>query len=271
MIRFFQLLLVLGLLLTGGPLTAAAEEAVPTQRVGQPLVIREIYIPGAEVKPKPRRDREPPLVVRILEVKPAKDGFRYDFEVQGLEPGKHDVARYLEGNDAVPAIPIEITTPLPPGLTRPHDLDKGELPRLGGYRTKMIVLGVLWFAGLAALLLFWKKKNPAGSGATGTVQATLAERLRPLVAGAAAGTLDTAGRAHLERLVIGHWRERLPEIAALSPAEAMTQLRSHPTAAPLLLALERWLHAPAGQGGEPDLDRLLAPYRETAAKPAVAA
>lgn len=254
--RSFLLLL----LLLGCGLLRAADESVPSQRVGQPLLLREIYLPGAEAKPTPRRDDKPPLVVRILEVRPAKDGFRYDLEVQGLEPGRHNVADYLSSDRALPEIPIEIVTPLPPGLPSPHPIAQGELPRLGGYRTRMIVLGALWVAGFVGILL-WKKKAAATDAAEQTGGEPLAERLKPLVTGAADGTLDTAGRARLERLLIGYWRERLPEIAALSPAEAMARLRHHPEAAPLLQALERWLHAP-GWGETPaDLETLLAPYR----------
>lgn len=236
--------------------------AVPSQRVGQPLEIREIYIPGGEVKPKPRRDRTPPLAVRVLEMKPAKDGHRYDFEVQGLEPGQHNLADYLEAPDgtAIPAIPLEITSALAPGLVRPHPIGAGELPKLGGYRTTMIILGSIWLAGLGAILL-WRKKRPVVDSA-GTVEPpTLAERLRPLVDSAAKGDLSADDRAKLERLVIGHWREQLPDIAALSPAEAMMKLRADPQAAPLILALEHWLHARDSHTAATDIERLLAPYQ----------
>ena len=98
----------IALLFAASPLLAET----PTQRIGQPLEIREIYIPGAEVKAKPRRDRKPPLMVRVLEVKPAKDGSRYDFEVQGLEAGTYNLADFLEApaGTAIPEIPLEITS-----------------------------------------------------------------------------------------------------------------------------------------------------------------
>jgi len=248
------------------PAVLLAEDAskLPTQRVGLPLTITEIYIPGGEVKAKPRRDREPPLVVRILEVKPAKDGSRYDFEVQGLEPGRHNLADYLEPVDAskaapIPEIPLEITTALPPGLAYPNKVERGELPKLGGYRTTMIVLGSAWLAGLGAILI-WRKKKPAADDALSAPPPTLAERLRPLVDGASQGNLSPDDRAKLERLVIGHWRERLPDIAALTPSEAMRKLRTDPQASPLILALERWLHAPSSDTSHSDIEKLLAPY-----------
>jgi len=256
MIRRF----IIACLLTAAP-AFASDSGIPTQRVGQPLEIRDIYIPGGEVEAKPRRDRKPPLVVRILEIKPAKDGSRYDFEVQGLEPGKHNLADYLEAPEGtiIPAIPLQITSGLPPGVVRPTEIEPGKLPELGGYRTTMIIVGSVWLAGFIAILL-WRKKRPGSDAADPDKPATLGERLRPLVRQAASGGLTTADRAKLDRLVIGHWREKRPEIAALSPAEAMIRLRHDEEAAPLLHALEKWLHSRDAAPSNAEIEALLAPY-----------
>jgi len=247
-------------LLAAAPLLAE----IPSQRVGLPLVLREIYIPGGEIRPKPRRDREPPLVVRVLEIRPAKDGSRYDFEIHGLEPGVHDLADYLESADGaatveIPEIPLEITTALPAGLPIPHPVTPGELPELGGYRMKMIAVAAVWAAGLVGLLA-WRRKKPVADGTAEAAPPSLAERLRPLVGRAAKGELSADERASLERLVIGHWRGELPEIAAMAPAEAMAALRRHPDASPLILALERWLHARTSEADPAEIERLLKPY-----------
>jgi len=248
-------------LLLGSALVRAEDAALPTQRVGQPLEIRDLYVPGGEVKAKPRRDRKPPLMVRILEVKPAKDGSRYDFEVQGLEAGTYNLADFLEApaGTALPAIPLEITSAIPEGLVHPNPAEAGDLPEFGGYKTRMKILVALWFAGLIAILLWRKKKTTSEANTTETIQ-PLADRLRPLIAAASKGELASDDRAKLERLVIGHWREHRPDIATLPPAEAMTKLRHDPEAAPLFLALERWLHARSSQTTQAEIDQLLAPY-----------
>jgi hypothetical protein len=123
----------------------------------------------------------------------------------------------------------------------------------------MIALAAIWLAGLATIL-FWKKKSKIAA-TTEVGQPTLAERIHPLLADASAGRLDAAGRATLERLILGHWRERLPDIADLSPTEAMVKLRHHPEASPLVLALERWLHSRDSQTSPAEIERLLAPYQ----------
>lgn len=241
--------------------TSSLMAEIPTQRLGLPLEILEIYIPGGEVKVTPRRDSTPSLSVRILEVKPAKDGSRYDFEVQGLDPGSYDLSDFLDAPEgtALPEITLEIIAELPPGVPSPHEIEKGKLPRLGGYRTTMISLGVGWVVGLL-VIVFWKKRQHIDDSGE-IIPPTLSERLRPLVVHAAEGSLTSGDRAKLERLVIGYWREQRPEIAALSPAEAMVALRTDPSASPLILALERWLHARDPDTSEAEIGKLLAPYQ----------
>ena len=251
------------IILLGTLATAFAE--VPEARVGQPLTLTDIYIPGGAVEPTPRRDRTPPLVVRLLETKSAKDGHRYDFEITGLDPGKYDLADYLTAvnpvnTPAIPEILLEITSVLPAGVVLPSELPPVKIPALGGYKNKMIAATALWCAGFIAMVV-WIRRKKTGATVSSEYLATLAERLQPLLERAASGNLDDAGRASLERLVIGRWRERLPEISSLPPAEAMVKLRAHPEASPLILQLERWLHAREGNVSPSDLKALLAPYR----------
>lgn len=244
-------------------LLATTALAVSSQRIGQSLILTDVYIPGGEAKPAPRKDRTPPLVVRLLDVKPAKDGFRYDFEIQGLDAGTHDLAKYLIPADpAVPPrfqeIPVEITAKLTE-VALPEVIPAADTPAPGGYRRTMTAIGIVWFLGLISILLWKKKRNAILVGEE--YSPGLVDRMKPLLDGAAAGTLNVEGRASLERLIIGHWRSQLPEIGTLSTAEAMVRLRTHPEAAPLVLELERWLHAKDAQVSAEELDQLLSPYR----------
>lgn len=243
------------------PLVAAE---VPEQRVGLPLLIEERYLPGPLLDVVPRRDREPSLVVRILEVKPAKDGFRYNFEVQGLDPGTHNLGEYLreanaESDHSDHDVPVIITTGIPAGLPRPSEIPPKPVPGIGGYRILIKVLIVVWVVGLALLINSLRKKKP--SMASEVLRTSLAERLKPLVQKASREALSTNDQAHLERLLVGHWRERLPEVHHLSPVETLRHLRQHPEASPLILQLEQWLHAPDAQLDPEALEKLLKPYR----------
>lgn len=246
-------------------LPLSADTAPPTTRVGLPVTLTDLYIPGGEAKARPRPNHEPPIVIRLVAVKPAAGGKRYDLEVYGLEAGTYDLADYLVAADpATPPrfeqpIPLVVTTGLPPGLPRPAELTVNPPPRIGGYRLLAWILGIVWFLGLLALLLL--KRRTTAAGAPPPAPPTLAERLHALVTLASEGRLDADQQATLERLILGHWHQRLPELAALPPAEALARLRHHDEAGPLLRQLEQWLHArkPAIDAGQ--IEELLAPYR----------
>ncbi len=260
--RVPQPLLFLLLSLT---LILPASAQTPTQRVGLPITLTDLYIPGGVAQLKPRPNREPPLVLRLLETKPAADGLRYDLEIYGLEPGTYNVADYLEPLDPAnpprfPEIPLTITTALPPGLPKPTELVSTPPNRVGGYLVIALLLAVLWIT-ILLVLLFAKRSRHAARSSINAPPPTIAERLHQLLTAASAGTLDTAQKASLERLILGHWKQKLPDLKDLPPAEALTRLRHHPQAAPLLLQLEHWLHGRDSSPSKNEIDKLLAPYR----------
>jgi hypothetical protein len=245
------------------PLLASAQ--TPTERVGIPITLTDIYIPGGEARPKPRVTREPPLVLRLLRTRAAADGLRYDLEIYGLEPGTYNVADFLEPVNPAnppkfPEIPLTITTELPPGLVKPTELTSNPPKRVGGYFIITILLACFWVFGLI-LLIVLRRHKASISGLGAAAPPTLAERLHKLVTAAANGELNTDEQAALERLILGHWIQRLPELAPLPPGEALTQLRQHKEAGPLLQQLERWLHAKNSTIEPNEIEALLTPYR----------
>ncbi len=127
----------------------------------------------------------------------------------------------------------------------------------------MLIGGVAWLLGLAAILLVRRGKRVASGEAAGRAL-TLADRLKPLVDEAVAGELGAGEQAELERLLIGYWRRRL-KLEDAPPAKLITLLRNHDEAGPLLRRLEDWLHRPAGTAGPVDVTALLKPYQAIAA------
>ncbi|MGJ8723750.1 MAG: hypothetical protein ACSHYB_04255 [Roseibacillus sp.] len=236
----------------------------PTQRVGLPLLLEDLYLTGPLTEPVPRKDREVPLIVRLVETKPAQDGFRYTFEVQGLDPGSYNLGDYLrptatESGTSSHFIPLIITTGLPPGLPQPAALQPKPAPRIGGYRALLFILGLVWIAGLT--WLFFSSRKRKESHQTEVPPPTLADRLEPILKKASQGQLATEEQAQLERLILAHWRKRVPEVTDLPPAKSLALLRDHPEASPLLRKLEHWLHAPASEVSSSEIDTLLEPYR----------
>ena len=233
--------------------------------LGLPTALEDLYIPGSKVEVIPRTNNESSLVIRILNVKPAADGFRYDLEIYALDPGTHRIADFLRyADDRTPIKNVDATFE----VTTIHSLDSLPMPsspepvapkKLGGYKTLIIVLGILW-AIILLVIIFYRKKQTADFIAENPPP-TLHEKLQVLVAHASQGDLTDYEQANLERLIIGHWKEKLPEIGSLPPARALVELRNHPDASPLVLKLEEWLHAPNPNLSLEEILPLLAPYQ----------
>ncbi len=220
-------------------------------------------LPGTLLVPKPVVPKMP-ILLRIADSRPHGTLIAYDFRYIGLEPGRHDLRNYLVRSDGsptndLPSLPVVIASVLPPGhdgLLIPTPPSAGR--RLGGYRVALVTVAILW---VLLLIPFLKRTHAVGSAPANPPTSTpaLADQLRPLIERAATGRLDTGGKARLEMLVLGHWREQL-HLEHLSPAQSLTQLRGHPEGGVILRLLEDWLHRRPSQQAV-DLEPLLAPYR----------
>lgn len=242
----------------------ATDSAQQESTVGMSRQLNAVIIPGPELEAKPLADRTSPLVVRVVQVFPHGSAFRYDLEYYGLAPGTYDLRDYLRRKDRstlddVPPMMVTVNPVLPPGQVEPNKLTIERGPRVGGYRTLVIVAMVLWVVVLVVLIAsFIFPRRPRTIAAT-SKPTTLAERLRPLVEGAVAGTLSHAQLANLERALLAYWRRRLG-LETAEPTEAIAVLRQHEHAGPLLAQLESWLHHP-DVSTPVDVAALLAPYR----------
>jgi hypothetical protein len=250
-----------------GSVALAADAAVSARSsVGMPVRIEQIVLPGPELEPVPVTDKTL-VVIRIDKVYPHGTAFRYDLVCYGLQPGEHDLRRFLQRKDGsatddLPALPFTVETRLATGQIEPHGLAFSTWPWLGGYRVLLVLAGTIWVLGLIWLVYPRRRKFVVEASQTKEAPLSLADRLRPLVTEAVAGKLAPAKLAELERALVSYWRRRL-NLENLTPAEAVSQLRAHPEASPLVTQLENWLHRPAGD--QPvDVARLLEPYRNIA-------
>ena len=252
---------VMLILLMAAPVRA---EDAPAATVGMPRRLTGLVLPGTELEPKPLDDRRAPVVVRVVNAYKHGTAHRYDLEFYGLEPGTFDLRDALRRKDGsptadLPPIPFTVAASLPPGQALPHELEARRSPSLGGYTLLLAGVGVLWGAGLLAILLVGRGKKRAADAAANRV-VSVADRLRPLVERALAGRVAHTELAELERTLLAFWRRRL-RLEDARPGEAIATLRTHPEAGPLLRQLEAWLHRPDG-GPRVDVEALLKPYRD---------
>ena len=228
-------------------------------------------LPRADYSVAPQDDSTA-LLLAIDSVNPAKGGgYAYAIRSLGFEPGEYRLADYLVHPDGTAASELGNMSLKVAGLL-PAD-HKGKLntfkpvptPWFGGYKAALITVVGLWLAALPALVLLGRKRKVVAVVVPPAPEPGRAERMRPLVQAAAEGRLDLAGRAELERLILGDRREASGMTDARM-AEVIAAMRRHPESGPLLLALERWLHDPAG-AAPGEIDALLAPYGRAPGEP----
>lgn len=208
------------------------------------------------------------IVVRVAERRQWGTGWRYDLRWVAAVPGKHDLVKYLRREEQPDAplsldpLLVEATSILP----QAHDGSLANVgdSRVGGARWYWPVaaaLALVWVLLLVPLIRSRFRRKTAPVPQPSARPLTLAERLRPLVAAAAAGRLNVDGRGRLERLLLQFWRQRLG-LGEVPVAAALVQMKSHPQAGQILNAMEDWLHRPPDQHrlSEAELARLLEPY-----------
>jgi hypothetical protein len=258
---------------SAGATEAPSSASQPPAGVGLTGLIQDLLLPGSELQVKPDPEGRSPVVVRLTAVRPhGTAGFRYDLSWFAYEAGPHDLSQYLERVDgsplgALPAIGVEAVAVLPPGPPQTLPEFQAPLPKLGGYRTALVVGGCLWLAGLIALFIWRRPRSLTAAAVAPDATLPLADRLRVLLENARTGSLDADGRAQLERLVLGFWRERL-QLTNLPVPEAVHCLRNHPEAGGLLREVESWLHSGKSTASATSMAALLLPYLPPTGAPA---
>lgn len=244
---------------------APAEEDIAARTtVGMAEIMEAVVLPGDVLVVKDIEDRHQPFIVRIVDTYKHGTDHRYDIEFYALEPGKYNLTDYLVREDGspaeqLPALWVDVASTLTAGQILPNDPETANLPSLGGYWLMWIVGGILWIAGLVALVMVGRRKALANNTST-VKQVTMAEHLRPLVQAAIRGELDSSGRAELERSLIAYWCNRL-NLHDLEPGEVISRLRNDSQAGPLITSLEDWLHRPEPPANV-DIEALLEPYKD---------
>lgn len=257
------------------PLPAASPAAAATPLSRRP-VESTIGIEGQVILRHPRSepvqavpvDDKAPVVVRIAGSTRDGEFVLYDLRFIAQYAGEFDLRECLRRPDGAPltdAAPLPILV----GKLLPDD-HQGELfefaglslPRLGGYKITLIVIGALWLlvpAWFIGRRVLRRRPPPPPQPEP---PASLADQLRPLVEAAIRGTLSTPERARLELMLLAFWRDRLGlDAETMDQAEAIGKLREHHEAGELLSLLERWLHRPPKGDEVVDVASVLERYR----------
>ena len=244
--------------------STASADPLATATVGMSQTLSEVVIPGPELEAKPIAGRAAPVVLRIVRIDPHGNARRYTIDWYGLDPGDYDLRDFLRRKDGqpltaeVPRLPVRVEATLPPGQIEPSQIPPTPAPAIGGYWSLVRAAMIVWVLGFALLIALMVPRGKPKLKPAKPPQ-SLADKLRPLVAGAVAGTLAPGELAALERSLLALWRKRL-KLEAADPGVALATMHADPNAGPLLNQLEVWLHHPDAAESV-DVAKLLEPYR----------
>lgn len=262
MIQYLPMKILAGMLLLA--ITASAQEDNLQEKypVGFPGSLDEIQLPGTLLKSKNIESRDQPFVVRITNTFETSNGFRYNFEFYGLEPGDHNIVDYLERADGtelgeLPEVKVQVISSLQPGQIEPNQLQPQSSFFRDYYLAILVAGGGLWLIGLW-MILFWgrgkyRKLDPDRH------RVTVAQRIRPLIEKAVQGELSRDERSELERTMVSFWRKKL-RLEHMPPGELMSFLKTEPDSKIIFEQLENWLHRPDPPENI-DMTAMLKPYQ----------
>ena len=237
--------------------------------VGMSGFVKQVVFSGSELTVREVDPRRSPVAVRIDDVYPHGDDFRYDLTFFGLEPGTHNLTEYLalkDGGSVEDLAPIMITVKsiLPTDQFAPSEPKLGLMARVGGYYTMMILAIVLWVAGLLAIL-FWgrrRKEVKVGDARAGVSEV---DQIRLLVDQAMdSGELSSEQKADLDMRVLTFWRTRR-DLSGLAVADSLVKLKQDEQAGPLLKGLEKWFYSRSAPTRD-EIVTLLNPMSEMVSK-----
>lgn len=191
-----------------------------------------------------------------------QDGARiYDVRYIVNREGTFDLKDYLIAEDGralegLPSFQFHGDPKLSKQLdTRIQETEEVTIDVGGHYYATLTGLGIAWIAWLL-LLIFYKRGKTPPLVALGPPEPTPAELLRAFLGQLEAGTLDAAGKARLEMMLLRHWRGQLASPGTTMSA-TLDEIRRNEETGALQRRLQNWLHQPASAVGREEIAAIL--------------
>jgi hypothetical protein len=201
---------------------------------------------------RPRADLTPasPMMIRVS---PGKSEAQQRIEFIGAVAGSFDLRDFLEREDGKPLsdltpLPVAVLSRLPSDHgTDLYSTSESWLNWRAHYRELMWGAVALWVAVPATVLLVRaaRRPRPAPPAPAAPPPPTLAEQLRAALETARDHRLTVDESARLELLLYRYLSGDEPAEGA-DVAALLRDIREHEATRPLVLAVERWLHAKDG-------------------------
>jgi len=250
------------------PSPGPAPEATAVR--GMPGSLRFHYR-GPLLRARPDQETTAPILLRVVSATPRADGaVEYEIAYMGTVASDYTLNELLVDErgvtpEGIPELAVRVISNLPE--THGTDVFSPDAPDADlaeGYVRTLIAIGAAWLLVPAVVIIRRRMNRPVPVPvAPPPPPPTLADLLAPLLTSAAQRELSMGEQARLELLLLRYWGERLA-LTQVPHATAVQRLRQHEVAGAILLAVERWIHAPPGEttATSSEIAALLEPYQD---------
>lgn len=199
--------------------------------------------------------------VRIAGVSKSPERCVYDVRYFVNRPGVFDLKDYLVAADGsslegLPSFRFEGDAKRSTNLeNRIRETEELRIAVGGHYDQILVVLFLLWI-GWLLLLIFYRRPYAAQESGYESAAPSLADVLRGIRHQLEAGSLDAAGKARMEMLLLHGWRKELA-LGPVSMKAVMRAIGRDARTGAQLRQLEHWLHHPASPVSRSEIAAML--------------
>lgn len=204
-----------------------------------------VSFPGEEIMAA-KVDEKSEAMVRILNKKKTADGFTYDIEFIGLEPGTYNLVKYLRSAVTgeplnLPEYSVEVDTVLNKDFQGELvDFQKSVETLTPWYKKLNYLIIGFWVILLPAIIFLGRKKQVVEE-IIEVKEKSLNEKIQELLT-TLKGKSSKEIWQKIEGLIFQHWCKE-KNLGNMPMHEAMVKLKADSEAGPFILKLEQGLHS----------------------------
>jgi hypothetical protein len=205
----------------------------------------KVNFPG-ELLTAAKVDDKADAMVRIISYKKEGDGFSYDLEFIGLEPGKYNLLKYMRtaaslDEVSLEAYPVEVGTVLSPDFNGELVDFQKDMGAFKPWYKKLNYLLIAFWVLLLPTIVFFGRKRKKEEDVVEVKEKTLNEKICELLISLEGNSTKELWQK-IEGLILKHWYEK-KSLQGLPMHEAIMKLKSDSEAGPFILKLEKGLHS----------------------------
>ena len=205
----------------------------------------KVSLPGELLMAAKVNDKSDAMV-RVISTQKLTNGYSYDLEFIGLEPGKYNLVKYLRTASTnelvnIPEYLIEVNSSLETDFSGELLDFQKTVPNLTPWYKKLNWLIFAFWLTLLPLIILYGRRKKKVEEVIQVREKTLNEKICELLASLEGQSTKELWQ-RIEGLIFQHWCQK-KELDGMPMHEAISKLKADDEAGPFILKLEEGLHS----------------------------